>query len=51
MDTALPQSDLTSGWSGVLAGEQHPDHHSIAAFEQRHFPALGRLLMQVRKPV
>src|SRR5450759_407539 len=31
----------------VLAGDQHPDHDSIAAFRQRHLPALARLFVQV----
>jgi hypothetical protein len=31
----------------VLAGNQHPDHDSIAAFRQRHLPALGGLFVQV----
>ena len=33
----------------VLAGDQHPDHDSIAAFRQRHLPALARLFVQVLK--
>lgn len=31
----------------VLAGDQHPDHDSIAAFRQRHLQALARLFVQV----
>jgi transposase len=31
----------------VLAGDQHPDHDSIAAFRQRHLPALADLFVQV----
>lgn len=31
----------------VLAADQHPDHDSIAAFRQRHLPALARLFVQV----
>jgi transposase len=31
----------------VLAGDQHPDHDSIAAFRQRHLPALADLFSQV----
>ncbi|MBI4873778.1 MAG: IS1182 family transposase [Acidobacteria bacterium] len=31
----------------VVAGDQHPDHDSIAAFRQRHLPALARLFVQV----
>jgi transposase len=31
----------------VLAGDQHPDHDSIAAFRKRHLLALGGLFMQV----
>ena len=31
----------------VLAGDQHPDHDSIAAFRQRHWPALADLFGQV----
>ena len=31
----------------VLAGNQHPDHDSIAAFRKRHLPALGGLFTQV----
>jgi transposase len=31
----------------VMAGDQHPDHDSIAAFRQRHLPALARLFVQV----
>jgi transposase len=31
----------------VLAGDQHPDHDSIAAFRQRHLPALAELFVQV----
>jgi transposase len=31
----------------VLAGDQHPDHDSIAAFRQRHVRALARLFVQV----
>jgi transposase len=31
----------------VLAGDQHPDHDSIAAFRQRHLRALARLFVQV----
>jgi transposase len=30
----------------VLAGDQHPDHDSIAAFRQRHLRALARLFVQ-----
>jgi transposase len=30
----------------VLAGDQHPDHDSIAAFRQRHLPALAGLFVQ-----
>ena len=31
----------------VLATDQHPDHASIAAFRQRHLPALAGLFVQV----
>lgn len=31
----------------VLAGDQHPDHDSIAAFRQRHLGALSGLFVQV----
>jgi transposase len=31
----------------VVAGDQHPDHDSIAAFRQRHWQALARLFVQV----
>src|SRR3989441_6581143 len=31
----------------VLAGDQHPDHDSIAAFRTRHLPALAGLFIQV----
>jgi hypothetical protein len=31
----------------VLAGDQHPDHDSIAAFRQRHLRAVARLFVQV----
>ena len=31
----------------VLAGDQHPDHDSIAAFRQRHLRALAHLFVQV----
>ncbi len=31
----------------VLAGDQHPDHDTIAAFRRRHLKALGGLFMQV----
>jgi len=31
----------------VLAGDQHPDHDTIAAFRQRHLPALAGLFVQV----
>src|SRR3989475_4115820 len=31
----------------VLAGDQHPDHASIAEFRQRHLPALAGLFLQV----
>ena len=31
----------------VLAADQHPDHDSIAAFRQRHLPALAALFVQV----
>lgn len=31
----------------VLAGDQHPDHDSIAEFRQRHLPALAALFVQV----
>src|SRR5499426_2457441 len=31
----------------VLAGDQHPDHDSIAAFRQRHLTALAALFGQV----
>src|SRR5215831_10462435 len=31
----------------VLAGDQHPDHDSIAAFRQRHLTALADLFRQV----
>jgi len=30
----------------VLSGDQHPDHDSIAAFRQRHLPALAGLFVQ-----
>ena len=30
----------------MLAGDQHPDHDSIAAFRQRHLRALARLFVQ-----
>jgi transposase len=30
----------------VLAADQHPDHDSIAAFRQRHLPALAMLFVQ-----
>src|SRR2546427_5577182 len=30
----------------VLAADQHPDHDSIAAFRQRHLPALAGLFAQ-----
>ena len=30
----------------MLAGDQHPDHDSIAAFRQRHLPALAGLFVQ-----
>jgi transposase len=30
----------------VLAGDQHPDHDSIAEFRQRHLPALAGLFVQ-----
>jgi hypothetical protein len=30
-----------------VAGDQHPDHDSIAAFRQRHLRALARLFVQV----
>jgi transposase len=30
----------------VVAGDQHPDHDSIAAFRQRHLPALAALFVQ-----
>jgi transposase len=30
----------------VLAGDQHPDHDSIAAFRTRHLPALAGLFVQ-----
>jgi len=30
----------------VVAGDQHPDHDSIADFRQRHLPALARLFVQ-----
>src|SRR5437660_1803296 len=30
----------------VLAGDQHPDHDSLAAFRQRHLPALAGLFVQ-----
>lgn len=33
---------------GVLAGDQHRDHDSIAAFRQRHWPALARLCVCVQ---
>jgi transposase len=33
----------------VLAGDQHPDHDSIATFRQRHLPALATLFTQVLK--
>lgn len=31
----------------VLAGDQHPDHDSIAAFRQQHLEALAALFLQV----
>jgi transposase len=31
----------------VVAGDQHPDHDSIAAFRQRHLQAVARLFVQV----
>lgn len=31
----------------VLAGDQHPDHDSIAAFRKRHLEALAELFVQV----
>jgi len=31
----------------VLAGDQHPDHDTIAAFRQQHFKALAGLFVQV----
>src|ERR1700730_17508363 len=31
----------------VLAGDQHPDHDSIAGFRQRHLAALSALFVQV----
>jgi transposase len=31
----------------VIAGDQHPDHDSIAAFRQRHLAALAGLFVQV----
>jgi transposase len=31
----------------VLAGDQHPDHDSIADFRKRHLTALGELFVQV----
>ena len=31
----------------VLAGDQHPDHDSIAEFRKRHLPALAALFLQV----
>jgi transposase len=31
----------------VVAGDQHPDHDSIADFRQRHLAALARLFVQV----
>jgi transposase len=31
----------------VIAGDQHPDHDSIAAFRKEHLRALGGLFMQV----
>ena len=31
----------------VLAGDQHPDHDTIAAFRQEHLEALGGLFVQV----
>jgi transposase len=31
----------------VLAGNQHPDHDSIAAFRKRHFPQLAALFTEV----
>ena len=31
----------------ILAGNQHPDHDSIAAFRKRHLPALAGLFTQV----
>src|SRR5205807_2502427 len=30
----------------VLAGDQHPDHDSIAEFRKRHLPALAGLFVQ-----
>ena len=30
----------------MLAGDQHPDHDSLAAFRQRHLPALAGLFVQ-----
>jgi transposase len=32
---------------GVLSGDQHPDHDSIADFRKRHLKALGALFAQV----
>jgi len=34
----------------VLAGDQHPDHDTIAAFRQRHLPALAALFLQMLQP-
>ena len=31
----------------VLAGDQHPDHDSIAAFRRRHLGAIGQVFVQV----
>lgn len=31
----------------VLAGDQHPDHDSLAEFRKRHLGALGELVGQV----
>jgi len=33
----------------VLAGDQHPDHDTIAAFRQQHLQALAGLFIQVLK--
>ena len=33
----------------VLAGDQHPDHDSVADFRKRHLAALGGLFVQVLK--